>query len=450
MATHKGKKNSTNTPRVALKPVVSKTDIAWADRNPTLRRRYIEITALLATEKVQHNNSLSRKLARELDAIGREFFIINERLIHSQARLFQRGVDADQDNVSAATLGLWEAFKKYDPDRGVAFSTFSRQFMAGAVQRTVRRNEFSHISQADFNLRKQVILAQGQMAVRLSRMPTVEETAAFTGLSVDKVLHIFEGAPASLEQPIFTGNHNTDPTTMGSMLADKLDINGMEIPFEHYLSDLNDLEFWIISQRCGLYGVYTPSLLEVASFTGIGREIARRVETKAKIRIIESALMEKTLERPSDIEIAKLLGETTAHVTNYRSSSFEDLRGRLTRYSDSVVGQKLNSNTQNDILKLIGEEFMFLSRSMIADIATRGSKGITATDIKTKIHIGEASAAQALWTLFQNWDIRLTSFPAYVRANIAKTFIYAGDRNDLESANATNELWDIIHSTVVV
>jgi DNA-directed RNA polymerase specialized sigma subunit len=386
---------------------------SWADRNPELRRRYIAVEAELDVAIAADDQALVAAKKREIERIAKEFVELNRGLVIQQARLFARNTADDDDNVSAAQLGLWEAFLRFDPDRGVAFSTFSRQHISGGVQRNVRRNEFQHLSQNEFNLRKQIRLAQAQLAARLGRQPGIEELAANCGLPLDKVEKVLSPSLASLNAVV-----GEDGFTLGDRLESTLlDAEDEGVSLETFLDALTDLELWVLLQRGGFLGSSGVSLVETADGIGIGREVARRAETRARIRLAASALADRLGRLPEKEEIAALMQVDLKHVTEYHTVSLEEMHARWRRCCDAVrfAGSEQERRIANERLDRCGEEFMELASEMIFDAAGRY--------MDTTSHaIGLTEATRLVWEAFTTWTPGESTFPAQMRDVLATKY----------------------------
>ena len=406
-----GSTKKTPDTKSALAPAVedsstSRTSPSWADRNPELRRRYIAVEAELDAAVAADDQALVTAKKREIERIAREFVELNRGLVIQQARLFARNTADDDDNVSAAQLGLWEAFLRFDPDRGVAFSTFSRQHISGGVQRNVRRNEFQHLSQNEFNLRKQIRLAQAQLAARLGRQPGIEELASNCGLPLEKVEKVLSPSHASLNAVV-----GEDGFTLGDRLESTLlDAEDEGVSLETFLDALTDLELWVLLQRGGFLGSSGVSLVETADGIGIGREVARRAETRARIRLAASALADRLGRLPEKDEIAALMQVDLKHVTEYHTVSLEEMHARWRRCCDTVrfAGSEPARRIANERLDRCGEEFMELASEMIFDAAGRY--------MDTNSHaIGLTESTRLVWEAFTTWTPGESTFPAQMR-----------------------------------
>lgn len=418
------RKSSTSTTEYSNTLVAE--DSIWADKNVSLRRAYLAAEKALKSRKAKNDPKYRAKNEKIIRDTGREFYLINQGLVHAQAKMFHRNHDSDNDNVAAAAMGLWEAFTKFDPDRGVAFSTFSRQYIAGALHRTVRRNEFAHLTQAEFNLRKQVRMAEAQLQAAMGKTPSYEEIAKYSGVPLDKVMRAYSVGATSLDIAVDEEGH-----TLGSLLESIEEVVDTGLDLEDYIDDLNDLEYWIISQRYGSYGTDTPSLLEVAGSLGLGREIIRRAETRAKIRLVASYLAGETGEIPSNKDIATRMRVDESHVEEYRRFSYEDLRARLSRID--------NKGREKTAMDTIGKEFMHMSSDIVSEIACAHVKQDGAP-------VSEKEAAQLAWKAFESWSPALSNFPNHVRKEIAR-----GHKPTYAKVNRTktgyHTMWKMVAST---
>jgi DNA-directed RNA polymerase specialized sigma subunit len=413
--------------------------IDWTDVNRDLRRRYGVAEKRLAAARKKGDRRAQRRYKRELDDIGREFVQTNIGLVEKQVRRFKRNVTDDQDNRSAGMQGLWEAFLRYDVNRPAAFSTFSHQHIAGGIQREVRRNEFQHLSQNEFNLRKQVRLAQAQLAALLGRQATVEELSEKTGLSLEKVEKVLTPSASSLDETV-----GEDGLKRLDLLeSDILDIESDE-DLEKYLDALSDLELWVLLQRGGFLGPIGFSLVETADGIGIGREVARRAESRARIRVASSVLTDRLGVLPSPEEVATLLGVDTDHVEEYSTVSWEDLRARWDRASRKLSAASSSEEAESlaKTLDLIGREFIENSVKIIHETGARYLD-------ENGFPIGAIRAAREAFVAFTEWDYREETFPVHLRSTLVARFRRARTSSLIESVD-TEDLWYVVknHATL--
>lgn len=92
-------------------------------------------------------------------------------------------VDLD-DLVHAGIMGLFDAATKYDPEKNVAFSSYAKHRIKGAILDSLRQLDWAS---RDLRRRhKQVEAATRDLATQLQRNPTEDEVASKLGVEVDR------------------------------------------------------------------------------------------------------------------------------------------------------------------------------------------------------------------------------------------------------------------------
>jgi RNA polymerase sigma-B factor len=131
--------------------------------------------------------------------------------IYFARRYTGRGEPFD-DLVQAASLGLVKAVDRFDPDRGVAFSTFAAPTILGEIRRHFRDRTWPVHVQRSLQVRTgEVDCCVRELSQQLGRSPTVAELSARAGLSQEQVLDSLTCSAAyraaSLAAPV--GEHRT-------------------------------------------------------------------------------------------------------------------------------------------------------------------------------------------------------------------------------------------------
>ncbi|MFP3899867.1 MAG: SigB/SigF/SigG family RNA polymerase sigma factor [Acidimicrobiia bacterium] len=107
-----------------------------------------------------------------------------------------RGVELD-DLIQIALLGTLKAIERYDPDRGIPFSSFASRTVNGEIKRYFRDRTWAvrpprTAQERHLDLRR----ASAALSARLGRAPTVAELAAEMGIDEDEVLDAMEAGAA--------------------------------------------------------------------------------------------------------------------------------------------------------------------------------------------------------------------------------------------------------------
>jgi RNA polymerase sigma factor for flagellar operon FliA len=107
-------------------------------------------------------------------------------------------VDLD-DLVHAGVLGLFDAANKYDADKHVAFSSYAKHRIKGAILDSLRQLDWA--SRDMRRRQKQVEAATNDLSTTLQRAPTEAEVAEKLGVNVERfrtmMLNLPNGGPAS-------------------------------------------------------------------------------------------------------------------------------------------------------------------------------------------------------------------------------------------------------------
>jgi RNA polymerase sigma-B factor len=130
-----------------------------------------------------------------------------------------RGVELD-DLVQIAMLGTLKAVERFDPDRGIPFSSFASRTVNGEIKRYFRDRTWAvrpprSAQERHLDLRR----ARTLLSTRLGRPPTVLELAAELDISTDEVLDALEAGAAYRATSLDARRTGDDDT---SSLAERL------------------------------------------------------------------------------------------------------------------------------------------------------------------------------------------------------------------------------------
>ena len=134
-------------------------------------------------------------------------------------RFANRGEPLD-DLVQVASLGLIKAVDRFDPSRGVAFSTYATHTIVGELKRHFRDKGWAvraprRMQELYLSLGK-VVAALGQ---ELGRSPTIAELAAEVQVSEEEVLEALEAGQAYRATSLDAPTGTEDGETLGARLG---------------------------------------------------------------------------------------------------------------------------------------------------------------------------------------------------------------------------------------
>ena len=190
-------------------------------------------------------------------------------LAHAMAeRYVDRGIARD-DLRQVAALGLVKAVERFDPDRGVAFSSFAVPTILGELRRHFRDAGWMiSVPRRLQELRQQVDRTVALFQQRHGRTPSLDEVAAHLHEDPEDVLLALEGLrscyrPSSLDQaPVDAPDDaevaHVDDAVLVQGLVDGLPPRQREIVVLRYWGDLTQQE---IADQVGISQMHVSRLL---------------------------------------------------------------------------------------------------------------------------------------------------------------------------------------------
>ena len=145
--------------------------------------------------------------AREGDRAARARLIeMHMPLARSLAVQYRHAREPLDDLCQVANLGLVKAVDRYDPDRGIAFTSYAVPTILGELKRHFRDKGWSVRVPRDLQeLAVKVDRVGDEMSRELGRAPTPAELAERTGTTLEQVLEAREASAAyravSLDRP---------------------------------------------------------------------------------------------------------------------------------------------------------------------------------------------------------------------------------------------------------
>jgi RNA polymerase sigma-B factor len=143
-------------------------------------------------------------------------------LARSLAGRYARAGESLEDLVQVANVGLIKAVDRFDPTRGIAFSSFAVPSILGELKRHFRDHGWA--ARVPRPLQERVLkvnTCSERLSSRLGRSPKPREVAAETGMSLDEVLEAIEAGTAfdsmSLDAPVSRGEEDDGATYADSV-----------------------------------------------------------------------------------------------------------------------------------------------------------------------------------------------------------------------------------------
>ena len=264
------------------------------------------------------------KLGNELRDKGDEKAL--EKLVSSHLRLVVKmaagfkgyGLPVS-DLIQEGTLGLMDAAKKFDPEKGVRFSTYARWWILASIQDYVMRN--SSIVKIGttpaqkslfFNLRRLRAKISNNLVGPMSDEDRLE-IAKILGVpkaSVERMEALLSGYDASLNSTI--GSDESDGSELQEFLEDDRPNPEENIAYQSHqtsrrnviakaMAALDERERQIIKHR--FLEESKPTLEEIGHDFGVSKERIRQIESRAleKLKLFLKSLPRTKGDRLKDL-----------------------------------------------------------------------------------------------------------------------------------------------------
>jgi RNA polymerase sigma-B factor len=173
----------------------------------TDRQRQKTDLAVMAT--ASSDAALFDRFRRTQDAATRDELVRRYLpLARHLARRYRGRTDVDADDLDqVAALGLIGAINRFDPSRGLAFSSFAVPTIVGELKRHFRdRGWMVRVPRGVQELSARLETISQALTGELGRSPTATELASRTGASVEEILEALAAAtahhPDSLDRPV--------------------------------------------------------------------------------------------------------------------------------------------------------------------------------------------------------------------------------------------------------
>lgn len=152
----------------------------------------------------EKTHELFRRYKENGDKDAREQLVMSHlNLVRFLANKFKNRGEPLDDLMQVGYLGLLKAIDRFDPSRGLEFTTFATPTIMGEIKRHFRDKGWSvRVPRRLQELSAKVNQATDTLTTKLQRSPTVDEIADYLDASVDEVLEAMESSSAYSSVPL--------------------------------------------------------------------------------------------------------------------------------------------------------------------------------------------------------------------------------------------------------
>ena len=292
----KRRPNSTLPVHLSLVPADMDSDALVAADPLTAYLAHLRYIEPLSAEDQQ---DLAVRYHEHDDVSAAKMLILsNVRLVVKIAREYRRQRESLMELIQEGNVGLSEAIQRYDPYRGVKFTSYAQYWIRAMIMnylmnvgQTLKIGSTRAGRKLFFNLRKE----RERLLRETNEVPSTRLLADSLGVAeqeVVDVMRVMDGTPLSIDAPA----PGYDNTTLGSVLSDDTDISPEDAvvaadirnqlnealhAFGDTITDEREAVIW--SDR--VLSHEPKSLQELGDEFSVSRERIRQIEAKLKKRV---------------------------------------------------------------------------------------------------------------------------------------------------------------------
>lgn len=140
-----------------------------------------------------------------------ELVMSHLNLVRFLASKFKNRGEPLDDLVQVGTIGLIKAIDRFDPERGLEFTTYATPTILGEIKRHFRDKGWSvRVPRRLQELSSKVNQATDELTKELQRTPSTEEVASKLGVTVEEALEAMESSSAYSSVPLESGGSGDD------------------------------------------------------------------------------------------------------------------------------------------------------------------------------------------------------------------------------------------------
>ena len=248
----------------------------------------------------EKTHELFRRYKEEGDVEAREKLVMSHmNLVRFLANKFKNRGEPLDDLIQVGYLGLLKAIDRFDPSRGLEFTTYATPTIMGEIKRHFRDKGWSvRVPRRLQELSAKVNQATDVLTTELQRSPKIEEIAEYLDASVDEILEAMESSSAYSSVPLEgTGNNDNDdaPSVLDRYATEDSALNFTDdrLIIEEALKGFSPREREVIDLRF-LQGM---TQIEIAEQLGISQvqvsRLLRRTLKKIQDKIDPEGVMSK-------------------------------------------------------------------------------------------------------------------------------------------------------------
>lgn len=228
-----------------------------------------------------------------------KLILSNIKFVVSMANRYKNTGVSLSDLINQGNLGLVEAAKRFDPDKGVKFISYAVWWIRQAmIQLLAEQSGTVKLPIKQASLLYKINEAIETLSKKYHREPTSEEISEYLNIPKENIENILMVSKnyLSFESPIKDGEDRTFLDLMESRtikVEDEVINHTLKDTLQSLIQELDEREAKILKMRYGLDGENPMTLEEVGNILNISRERVRQIESRALSKLRKKAVKKR-------------------------------------------------------------------------------------------------------------------------------------------------------------
>jgi RNA polymerase primary sigma factor len=251
-------------------------------------KKYLKEISRLSRVTPEEERELGRAIHGGSEPALRRLVEANLRFVVSYAKRYRGCGLSFLDLINEGNIGLIEAAKRYDPNKGVKFITYAVWWVRQAIIHALSDQSGAfRLPQKQANLLYRIGKAQASLRTQLQRTPTTEEVAKSMEVPLKDVnnLLLVSDENISLSAVIDEEHdfHLSDKLEQHTIPSADLVLltNSLRHLLRVSLDELDAKEEKVVRLRFGLDGADPKTLKQIGEMMSLSRERIRQIEAQA-------------------------------------------------------------------------------------------------------------------------------------------------------------------------
>ena len=224
----------------------------------------------------------------EADSLRWKLAMSQQRIAYHEARKLASRMMDRSDLTQEGYVGLLRAAKRFDPERGLRFSTYARWWVRAQITRAIDQNgRVVRLPGAAVEQLRNLRKAQRDHEQEGAEW-SIADLAEQAGVDPERAEFLLSrGEAVSLDEPVDEDGPRSRP--LGGLLADEDAIDPLVDAIDKQethralaaVGHLDERQRFVVTSRFGLDGDQPKSLAEVGRLMSLSRERVRQLEKEA-------------------------------------------------------------------------------------------------------------------------------------------------------------------------